>query len=49
MILNNKFKPHGDRIVLSLQYQKLKKTSHESIQEWMGTFQNVAIKNMIEN
>ena len=35
-LVNHKFRPCQSRIVLSLQYLKLKGKSHESAQDWMG-------------
>ena len=41
-VLSQKIKPCHNRIVLFLQYHKLKRKSHESAQLWMGKLQTRA-------
>ena len=38
-MLSHKFKPHRNRMVLSLNYLKLKRKSHEFTQELIGRLQ----------
>ena len=44
LILSNKFKPCVNRIVLTLQFHKLKTECHESVQEWMDKWQTKEAK-----
>ena len=44
LTLSNRFKPHQNKMMLSLQYQKLKRKSHESTQEQIGKLQAKAVE-----
>ena len=43
-ICSNKSKLHHNRIVLSLQFRKLKRRNYESVQEWMSKMWTKAVE-----